>query len=384
VLQYVLSVRPVAGNEVELRQGNAALPVGALEPHLGVQGHEGDAQIGRVNSYAVLAGAEDRMHPRNACQRRAARARRALVAGRDVPVAEVAAARALQQVAADRRHVAQLHRRTHQQGLSHHRCPLTHREISRELLHGGQRPHLERVAGTGDAVQREPPDVDQPVRVDHRVLQHQVELVGATGQVGGPRITAHHRHGTGHVAGAHILERGHRATRLPIRRRRGSRHDVGVRPTPTEVAAHELADLGVGARPALLQQGDSRHDLPGSAVATLEAVVADERRLHRVQLPVLGQPFDSRHFPALALCRQHQARNDALAVEQNRASPARPLVTAFLGTGQVQVLAQRIEQRHLAVHLHLGHGPVDAQLHSHFGRRPGFHRDIPSVHTGRR
>jgi hypothetical protein len=42
---------------------------------------------------------------------------------------------------------------------------------------------------------------------------------------------------------------------------------------------------------------------------------------------------------------QRQAGVDALAVEQHRAGAALAMVAALLGAGQVQVLAQRVEQR---------------------------------------
>src|SRR5690242_19375692 len=66
--------------------------------------------------------------------------------------------------------------------------------------------------------------------------------------------------------------------------RRGDRRDdVGIGAAPAEVAAHRLADLVVGLRAALAEHRDRAHDLPRRAVAALEAVVRDERLLHRVQ-----------------------------------------------------------------------------------------------------
>src|SRR6185312_2410472 len=62
--------------------------------------------------------------------------------------------------------------------------------------------------------------------------------------------------------------------------------DVRVRRAAADVAAHELADVGVGPGAALVEQRDRGHDLPGSAVAALETVVPDERLLHRVWTPV--------------------------------------------------------------------------------------------------
>ena len=76
----------------------------------------------------ALARAEDRVHAVEAADRRAARARLAFVAGRR-DVVEVGAARALQEVAADRRHVAQLLRGAGQQRARQHRIALLDQRV---------------------------------------------------------------------------------------------------------------------------------------------------------------------------------------------------------------------------------------------------------------
>jgi hypothetical protein len=51
----------------------------------------------------------------------------------------------------------------------------------------------------------------------------------------------------------------------------------------------------------LAQQRDRGHDLARRAVAALERVVLHERRLHRMQIAVVGgQPFDRGDLTALA------------------------------------------------------------------------------------
>ena len=64
---------------------------------------------------------------------------------------------------------------------------------------------------------------------------------------------------------------------------------------------------------------------------------------------------------AIALRRQHQARQHALVVKKDRAGPARPLIAALLRAGQAEVLAQRVQQGHAAVQMQPPHTPVDAQ-----------------------
>ena len=93
------------------------------------------------------------------------------------------------------------------------------------------------------------------------------------------------------------------------------------------------------------EHADRRADLAGGAVAALEAVVLDERGLQRVQRAGRAQAFDRHDLVALVHDGERQARVDAPAVDQHRAGAALPVVAALLGAGQVQVLAQRVEQR---------------------------------------
>src|SRR3954447_19417761 len=144
--------------------------------------------------------------------------------------------------------------------------------------------------------------------------------------------------------------------------------DVRVRPAPAEIAAHELPDLRIGSRSVLIQQTNGRHDLPRGAVAALKAVMPDEGLLHRVQTAVAREPLDRRHLPPIALRRQSQAGQDPLAVDQHGACPARPLIAPLLRAGQLEHLAQRVEQCHPTVQpqptrvpVHLRHDVYDCR-----------------------
>jgi hypothetical protein len=77
-------------------------------------------------------------------------------------------------------------------------------------------------------------------------------------------------------------------------------------------------------------------------IAALEGVVLDERLLERVQCVPFNKPFDRGHLRAVLHDREGQAREDAPAVHQDRASPALPVVTPFFHPGQIQVLAQGV------------------------------------------
>ncbi len=58
-----------------------------------------------------------------------------------------------------------------------------------------------------------------------------------------------------------------------------------------------------------------------------------------------------------------EAGIDAPAVHEHRARAALAVVAALLGAREVQVLAQRVEQRHARVEHQLVHAPIHAQAH---------------------
>jgi hypothetical protein len=145
-----------------------------------------------------------------------------------------------------------------------------------------------------------------------------------------------------------------------------------------DVAAHAFAYLigaerGAGAQVIgdvagnvvahFLQHRHRRADLPGGAVAALVAIVFDERSLHRVQFVRGAQPFDGGDLRARVHHRQGQAGIDAAAVHQHRAGTALAVVAAFLGAGQVQVLAQCIQQGDAGVQLQRARLAVDLEGH---------------------
>ena len=122
--------------------------------------------------------------------------------------------------------------------------------------------------------------------------------------------------------------------------------DPGIGAAAAEIAAHALADaLGIVAGLPLLDQADRAHDLAGRAEAALQAVMGDEGGLHRMQLIAARDALDGEDVGAVVADRQRQARIDAPAVDQHRAGAALAAVASLLGAGQVEALAQQVEQR---------------------------------------
>ena len=110
-------MRRVAGQAVELGEGDGALAARPGDADDRLQRGQRDAHVRRVDGDALLARAQDRVHAVEAVDRGAAGARFALVAGRG-RVVEVVTARPLHQVAARRRHVAELRRGARQDRLA--------------------------------------------------------------------------------------------------------------------------------------------------------------------------------------------------------------------------------------------------------------------------
>jgi hypothetical protein len=125
-------------------------------------------------------------------------------------ISEVPAAAALEQVAADRCHVAQLDGRPEEQGLPDKGQALDHVGVGGQLLHGGQCSHPQGVVFAPNAVQGQARDVHESLDLKDAVLQHQVHQRGATGQVGARRVGAHRRNGLPDVRGAGVVELPHR------------------------------------------------------------------------------------------------------------------------------------------------------------------------------
>ena len=130
---------------------------------------------------------------------------------------------------------------------------------------------------------------------------------------------------------------------LPHTLNRG--HDVRIRAAAADVAAHEFLHLRV-LRPArLFQQRHRRHDLPGRAIAALVGIAFHERRLHRMQFLRLTDALDRRDLIALVQGGEGETRKLAPAIDVHRARAALAVIASLLRTGQMQMLAQAIEQR---------------------------------------
>src|SRR4029453_678618 len=63
-----------------------------------------------------------------------------------------------------------------------------------------------------------------------------------------------------------------------------------------------------------------------------------------MQLDIRGQAFNGRDLGAVLHDGKRQARDDAPPVDENGAGTALAMVAAFLGSGEIEIFAKRVEQ----------------------------------------
>ena len=167
---------------------------------------------------------------------------------------------------------------------------------------------------------------------------------------------------------------GVRALRLCCSRTRSGGHldrpdDLVVAGAAAEVAGDGVADLVLARLRVALQQGDGGHDHPGGADAALQPPLLDEGLLHRVQLPVPGQPLHGGHAAPLGLGGEEQAGGHRAPVQEHGAGPAVPRATALLRPGQLQAVPEHLQQGAVGLGEHVGGDAVDLEADDELGHR---------------
>ena len=89
--------------------------------------------------------------------------------------------------------------------------------------------------------------------------------------------------------------------------------------------------------------------------------MADERLLHGVQAAVDCQTLDRGNRQPFDLGCKRQASEDAASIDVNGAGAALALIAPFLGTVEMRVFSQRIQERDPRLNLQHMVGAVDAK-----------------------
>src|SRR6266851_2730990 len=370
-LKHRLAMGSRAGEEIEVMDGDAALTLGSLDLNRGLKRGEGNVLVGGVGGDAVLAGAEDGERAIVTADRRASTPGFTLVTGVS-GIAEVNAAGSLQKVAASGGHVTQLRRGAGEEGLREHGIVPLDGGVKSNVGVTGKRADDESAGWSGfDFVEGKAVDVDDlPGPLD--IKFHEVDERGAAGDeadfstlLGGggfaPRLNSLVDGGS-----AVELECIH-GNLLPclwlglFTRVLYRRDDVRVSATATDVAVHRLLDVVIGRPDGLLEECNGGHDLAGGTVTALVTVVLDEGCLHGMKVVGLADAFDGCDLFIGMHHGEGEAGVHAAAVDMDGAGSALTVVAALLCAGEIEVLAEAVEEGGAGVDLEAMVFPVDAE-----------------------
>src|SRR5581483_8620924 len=141
----------------------------------------------------------------------------------------------------------------------------------------------------------------------------------------------------------------HRGARIALGLAAGHLRDhalnAAIGPAAAEIAANSVRHLGTAGMRMLVEESFGRYREPRSAEAALLGVVVDEGGLYGVRLRAASEAFGSNNLLALGLDGERSARVHGAVVHQHRAGAALSAIADTFRAGDVQVLAQGVEQR---------------------------------------
>jgi hypothetical protein len=121
--------------------------------------------------------------------------------------------------------------------------------------------------------------------------------------------------------------------------------NADVRSTPAKIPRQSyfnIIKIGVW---MFVQEGLARYHKAGRTKAALLRVVFDKSGHDGMQLATVREPFDGYDLTSLRLYREQAASIDWLAIEDDRAGATDPAIAHLLSPGQIQMVAESIEQR---------------------------------------
>src|SRR5437016_5653731 len=145
-------------------------------------------------------------------------------------------------------------------------------------------------------------------------------------------------------------------------------HHAGIGAAATEIAAQTGANLIDGGVGMVADKGRASDDETGRAESALLGVMAYKSLLDFVHLFRAADAFDGRDFTAFSLDGEHRAGINRVAIDQHRAGAAGAAVANFLATGEVESVAQRVEQGHARFDVQAAALSVDLERDRRFAR----------------
>src|SRR4029078_13053045 len=156
-----------------------------------------------------------------------------------------------------------------------------------------------------------------------------------------------------------------RASCRSLRHRLHGLEDVPVAGAAADVALQRLLDLVLGRARVLTQQRGRGYQHPRRAVAALESVMLVEGLLQRRQLLALAEPLDGLDARAVRLDGEEHAALDERAVEDHRAGAAVAGVATDVAAGEVEVVAEEMDEELARLDVALVRRPVDGDRDVH-------------------
>jgi hypothetical protein len=120
--------------------------------------------------------------------------------------------------------------------------------------------------------------------------------------------------------------------------------DAGVAGAAAEVAVEAFLNLYQCGLRMFVEEMVGGEDHAGSADAALGSALLEEALLDGVEFFFVGEAFDGGDFGAFGLEYRDEAGVDEFAVHQDGAGAALAFAAAFLGSGEVKVFAEDVEE----------------------------------------
>ena len=127
-------------------------------------------------------------------------------------------------------------------------------------------------------------------------------------------------------------------------------------------AGEGLADLRVGGLRRFFEQRDRGHDPAVEAIAALRNLFGDIGFLQLVRLAVLADTGKRRNLAGADGINRRDAGANRLAVDPNRSGAALGEAASEARIFQSEIVAQRIEQRHIRICFNRMRLAIDIQL----------------------
>ena len=135
-----------------------------------------------------------------------------------------------------------------------------------------------------------------------------------------------------------------------------------------QVAFQAEANVILGGCGVFIQETDGRHHHAWRAKAALQTVVVHECLLHRMHLAVLGEALDGGYRSTVGLGREDGATLHRFAIQMHGACTATGSVATDVGTRQVGVFANVVNQQGARLHVVGVLGPVDGDGNLHVAK----------------